>query len=445
MITVLQRQTVTKRSVPPVAARARSNGVRWTNGDLPRAPQQTREAPAEFNRGFLSRLVQMRRQRPRERAEHSFLQRQFLKVQRKRSQRYETEQRAGEKRWARIIQKAAAHRGTFRRHVQETTAARREGTVHSSFLAGVRSPWLFIAIAAAAALAFAFSGLAVTGLPLVRETPILPAPPDGDPTLYGLVVPAPAPRQVSGSAPVSLARLQLTQYRMRSGDTLSRIASRFKLNLDTVVSWNGIRDARGFAAGTVLDLPNMDGLKYVVRRGDTLQGIARSWGVDFNGVLDWNRLASSVISVGQELFLPGARMNPNELNRVLGNLFMYPVQGRISSFFGERSDPFTGVPNYHNGIDIVNRPGTPVLAAMAGTVAEFGFNYNYGNYVILKHSGQYQTLYGHLTRYLVGRGQKLQQGETLGELGSTGYSTGPHLHFSIFHNGQPVDPLRFLK
>ena len=145
--------------------------------------------------------------------------------------------------------------------MQETTAARREGTVHSSFLAGVRSPWLFIAIAAAAALAFAFSGLAVTGLPLVRETPILPAPPDGDPTLYGLVVPAPAPRQVSGSAPVSLARLQLTQYRMRSGDTLSRIASRFKLNLDTVVSWNGIRDARGFAAGTVLDLPNTDGLK----------------------------------------------------------------------------------------------------------------------------------------------------------------------------------------
>ena len=211
------------------------------------------------------------------------------------------------------------------------------------------------------------------------------------------------------------------------------------------MSWNGIRDGRGLAAGTVLDIPNADGLKYVVRRGDTLQGIARSWGVDFNGVLDWNRLASSVISVGQELFLPGARMNPNELSRILGSLFAYPVQGRISSYFGERSDPFTGVPNYHNGIDIVNRPGTPVLAAMAGTVAEVGFNYNYGNYVIMKHSGQYQTLYGHLTRYLVARGQKLQQGQELGELGSTGYSTGPHLHFSIFHNGQPVDPLRFLK
>ena len=82
---------------------------------------------------------------------------------------------------------------------------------------------------------------------------------------------------------------------------------------------------------------------------------------------------------------------------------------------------------------------------MAGTVAEVGFNYNYGNYVILKHAGQYQTLYGHLTRYVVVRGQKVQQGDKIGELGTTGYSTGPHLHFSIFHNGQPVDPLRFLK
>jgi murein DD-endopeptidase MepM/ murein hydrolase activator NlpD len=149
--------------------------------------------------------------------------------------------------------------------------------------------------------------------------------------------------------------------------------------------------------------------------------------------------------VGQQLFLPGARMNPTELNRVLGNLFLYPVVGRISSYFGERSDPFTGVPNYHNGIDIVNRPGTSIRAAMDGTVADVGFNYNYGNYVILKHAGGYQTLYGHMTRYTVSRGQRVRQGDTIGDLGTTGYSTGPHVHFSIFRNGVPVDPLRFLK
>lgn len=99
---------------------------------------------------------------------------------------------------------------------------------------------------------------------------------------------------------------------------------------------------------------------------------------------------------------------------------------------------------FHNGVDIVNAPGTTIGAAMAGTVEDVGFNNNYGYYVILRHSG-YQTLYGHLSRYVVARGQKVQQGEKIGELGTTGDSTGPHLHFSIFRNGEAVDPLAFLK
>ena len=138
-------------------------------------------------------------------------------------------------------------------------------------------------------------------------------------------------------------------------------------------------------------------------------------------------------------------MNPNELNRVLGSLFIHPVQGRYSSYFGLRPDPFTGVPNLHNGVDIVNKPGTPILAAMAGTVRAAAFNFNYGNFVIIQHTGGYQTLYGHLSRYIVSKGEKVSQGEKIGELGTTGYSTGPHLHFSVFKNGEAVDPLPFLK
>jgi murein DD-endopeptidase MepM/ murein hydrolase activator NlpD len=437
MITVLQRQTVSKRTTPPVAARARSNGVRWSNRELSRAP---REPHPRFQRSpLLERATLKGAQSPGVHSQHSFLRRQFVQVQRKR------ERRAGEKRWARIIQKAAAHKSTIRQQVQGSREVRKQpGAIRIRLFRVIQSPWLFIAIGAAAALAFAFSSLQVTGLPLAQERPPLPSPADTDPALYGLLVPDPAPPAAAG-APVTLANLKVSTYQTQPGDTLSKIASRFRLNIDTVVSWNNIRDGRGIPSGSTLNIPNADGLKYVVRRGDTLQGIARSWGVDLNGVADWNRLASSVISVGQELFLPGARMNANELSRILGNLFMYPVLGRISSYFGERSDPFTGVPNYHNGVDIVNQPGTPILAAMAGTVAEVGFNYNYGNYVILKHAGQYQTLYGHLTRSTVGRGQKVSQGDKIGELGTTGYSTGPHLHFSIFHDGQPVDPLRFLK
>jgi murein DD-endopeptidase MepM/ murein hydrolase activator NlpD len=308
-----------------------------------------------------------------------------------------------------------------------------------------RRPWLLLGLLFVALAVVLFPAVGITRFPVMQVRPPIPAPPELDQALYGLLVPEPAQKPASDVNPVLLTSLKVTPYTTRGGDTISTIAARFKLNIDTVVSWNGIRDAHSLSPGTALALPNANGLKYAVRRGDTLQAIALSSGVPLNSILDWNKLASSVISVGQELFLPGARMSSSELNRILGNLFMYPVMGRISSYFGERPDPFTGTERMHNGVDIVNKPLTPIGAAMAGTVADVGFNNNFGNYVILKHSGSYQTLYGHLMRYLVTRGQKVRQGQEIGELGTTGYSTGPHLHFSIFRNGEAVDPMRFLK
>ncbi|HVO39428.1 MAG TPA: M23 family metallopeptidase [Spirochaetia bacterium] len=279
---------------------------------------------------------------------------------------------------------------------------------------------------------------------LPQPKPLLPVPPETDQALYRMLIPEEPPRASSKGNPVLSGALKVASYRTQPGDSISQIAQRFGLNIDTVISWNDIRDARVIRPGTALDIPNIDGLKYRVRRGDSLEQIARSAGLPLNSVLDANRLPSSVISVGQELFLPGIHMRPNDLNRVLGNLFIYPVRGKISSFFGSRPDPFTGIKRFHNGVDIVNVPGTPIMAAMAGSVEDVGFNNNYGLYVILRHSG-YQTLYGHLARYTVVRRQKVQQGEEIGELGTTGYSTGPHLHFSIFRNGEAVDPLAFLK
>jgi len=279
---------------------------------------------------------------------------------------------------------------------------------------------------------------------LPSERPLLPSPPETDQDIYRMLVPEEAPRPNAAASPVLSSTLKISQYKTLPGESISQIAQRFKLNLDTLVSWNDIHDARSIQPGMVLGIPNSDGLKYTVRRGDTLEQIARVNGLSLNAILDWNRLPSSVISVGQALFLPGAHMRTNEINRILGNLFIYPVRGKISSYFGTRPDPFTGVRRFHNGVDIVNAPGTPITAAMAGTVEDVGFNNNYGYYVILRHSG-YQTLYGHLSRYVVARRQKVQQGEEIGELGTTGYSTGPHLHFSIFRNGEAVDPLAFLK
>ena len=315
----------------------------------------------------------------------------------------------------------------------------------------LKSPWLLISLAVVLTLAIlvpaVLSGRLVSAIrqsmPAGSPRPIVPQPEASDPDLYRLLVPEDVPPQTPAE-PV-IKTLELSKYTIRPGDSVGAIAASYKLAVDTVLSWNDITDARRLTMGTTLEIPNLDGLKYTVRRGDTLETIARRASVDLNAILDWNRLPSSVISVGQELFLPGAHMDPTDLGRILGTLFQYPVIGRISSYFGNRPDPFTGVIRFHNGVDIVNRPGTPIRAAMAGTVADAAFNANYGNYVILRHAGNFQTLYGHMIRSLVVRNQKVSQGQVIGELGTTGYSTGPHLHFSIFRNLEPVDPLRYLK
>ncbi len=254
--------------------------------------------------------------------------------------------------------------------------------------------------------------------------------------------PAAAPDDLPG--PKTLKTLSTTVYTVRQGDSVSGIAQKHGLSIDTVLSWNAIRDAHLVVPGRVLTLPNADGLRYTVRRGDTLESIAKRSGIPLASILDWNDLGSSVITVNQALFLPGARMPAADIARALGTLFVWPVKGKLSSRYGIRVGPVDGIHRMHWGIDLEASTGTSVLAAAEGTVADVGYNGTYGKYIILRHSG-FQTLYGHLSRFTVAVGESVAQGRKIGEVGSTGVSTGPHLHFGVFRGGEPVDPLRYLK
>ena len=238
--------------------------------------------------------------------------------------------------------------------------------------------------------------------------------------------------------------LRIQTYQIRQGDTLSTIAQRFGRNLDTIISYNDIKDARRLPVGKDLDIPNEDGLKYRVRRGDSLFAIAQRYDIHINDLVDWNSLTSEVIRPGQEFFIVGARMSENSLKAVLGKLFIYPAGGRLTSPYGYRSEPFTGVRQFHYGIDIGNNIGTPIAATMSGKVVDVGFNSRFGKYIILSHPDSFQTLYGHLSRVLVQENNAVKQGGMIGEMGSTGYSTGSHLHFTIWKDGTPVDPLKYL-
>jgi murein DD-endopeptidase MepM/ murein hydrolase activator NlpD len=122
----------------------------------------------------------------------------------------------------------------------------------------------------------------------------------------------------------------------------------------------------------------------------------------------------------------------------------WPVTGQITSPFGWRRSPFGGSPEFHQGLDIAANMGTTITAPASGTVISAGWYGGYGNYVLIDHGGSMATGYGHLSQIFVSVGQQVQKGQAIGAVGSTGASTGPHLHFEVRINGKPVDPAAYL-
>ncbi len=231
-------------------------------------------------------------------------------------------------------------------------------------------------------------------------------------------------------------------YEVKPGDTLSGISKMYNIDVGTLISYNKIEDVRRIWVGANLKIPDIDGLPYVVRRGDSLESIAEKHDVPLNDILDANNLDSEIITAGDQLFIPGARISEYDYKKATGTLFLYPTSGRLSSPYGYRTDPFTGVRRMHYGLDIANRVGTDIKATMAGTVVVVGDQpQGYGNYVVIRHSRGFQSLYGHMDTVLVRKGQRVSQGQKIGRMGNSGRSTGPHLHFSLYRNNVPVDPL----
>jgi len=123
---------------------------------------------------------------------------------------------------------------------------------------------------------------------------------------------------------------------------------------------------------------------------------------------------------------------------------IWPVHGWVTSGFGFRTDPFTGLAQMHEGLDISNREGTPVIASADGIVSATGKDFTYGNVVVISHGFGIISRYNHLSKILVGAGRKVKRGDIIAEVGTTGRSTGPHLHYEIRVNGIPINPRRYI-
>ena len=241
--------------------------------------------------------------------------------------------------------------------------------------------------------------------------------------------------------------LLYNNYAVQQGDMIGNLAENFGLNQDTLISINGIRNTRRIQIGQVLRVPNQDGIMYTVKRGDTLQTIAEKQGSDVEAIRFANELFSDTAVSGSVLFIPGARLDWVERQEINGDLFIWPTSGYITSSYGYRRWPFGGgnVRQFHSGIDIGAPTGAPVRAAMAGRVSSVGWDNVLGNYVVVSHHSGYRTMYGHMSTVRVKSGAYVGTGERIGDVGSTGLSTGPHLHFTVYKNGVTVNPRNLMK
>lgn len=244
--------------------------------------------------------------------------------------------------------------------------------------------------------------------------------------------------------------LSYFSYRVKPGDMLGFIADRFDLTSDTLISVNHIKQSRLIQPGQYLKIPSMPGILYTVKTSDeTPESIAEKYKVDaIKCALVNNISEEDKLSAGTTLFIPDAHLDWVTRQEINGDLFIKPIHSRfyLSSYYGYRENPFdSSKRTYHNGMDLACNQGTYVYAALTGKVTTTGYNDVYGNYIIITHHSGYKTLYGHLSAVLCKKGQYVTTDSKIGRVGSTGMSTGPHLHFTVYKNGKTVNPAKLWK
>jgi LysM repeat protein len=242
---------------------------------------------------------------------------------------------------------------------------------------------------------------------------------------------------------------QITIYVVRSGDTLPQIAKTFGITENTIKIANDMTGSKLKEGQRLIILP-VSGVQHTIKSGETLLGIAKAYKITSQDILQYNYFEnSSHLAVGDTIFIPSDSLPIRTVSSPSSSrtapLLGAPLLGGLASSVknlvntvGYFIEPLT---NYHktqslhghNGVDLGAPVGTPILAAASGEVviSRMGWNGGYGNYVVIQHDNGTQTVYGHASKLLVTEGQSVVQGQKIALVGSSGVSTGPHLHVEV--------------
>lgn len=243
----------------------------------------------------------------------------------------------------------------------------------------------------------------------------------------------------AGTLPSGNQAGNIVIYTVEKGDTPSGIAKKFGITLNTLLWANDIKNSSSIGIGDELVILPISGVQYTVKKGDTLESIAKKFKGDSAEIMSFNGLAvNETLGVGTVLIIPDGE----------GETPLVPSPGaprpqtrfaNLPAYQGYYMRPITGgrktqgIHGY-NGVDLASSCGEPVFASAAGSVIlarSTGWNSGYGQYTVLSHSNSTQTLYAHLSKIFVSPGQNVSQGAIIGLIGSTGRSTGCHVHFEV--------------
>ncbi len=252
---------------------------------------------------------------------------------------------------------------------------------------------------------------------------------------------------------------KITEYAVSPGDTISFIASDFGVSVNTILWANNLRSPNDITMGQVLKIPPIDGVIHTVKAGDSVESIAKRYSAQQDEITVFNDLnLASALQIGSQIIVPdgvintpaapaATAINPRSVSASfrssvvniakkfaylpdLGNYFDIPTLGHD-----------WGIVHDRNGVDIANACGTAIEAAASGTaeiVDASGYNGGFGKYIKIVHPNDTETLYAHLSKILIAPGQAIKKGQEIGLMGTTGHSTGCHLHFEVHGARNPL-------